>query len=82
MRPFVLAFSLALAGLSAVPAFAQTRAERQVQDTNRALSQQLQFQQQNQSFQWQLDNLRMRQQIDTPRAGSGSPTCPAGSVGC
>jgi hypothetical protein len=53
-----------------------------VQETNRALSQQLQFQQQNQNFQWQLDNQRMRQQIDIPRSGGGSATCPAGSVGC
>jgi hypothetical protein len=82
MRPFVLALSLTLAGLTTVPALAQTRAERQLQETNRALSQQLQFQQQNQNFQWQLDNQRMRQQIDIPRSGGGSATCPAGSVGC
>jgi hypothetical protein len=86
MRSFIFGLSLALAGVTtavmAGPAFAQSRAERQVQDTNRNLSQQLQFQQQNQNFQWQLDNQRMRQQIDTPRSGGGSATCPAGSVGC
>jgi UDP-N-acetylmuramoylalanine-D-glutamate ligase len=81
-RPLVLAFGLALTGLTTVPALAQTRAEQQVRDTNRAMSQQLQFQQQNQNFQWQLDNQRMRQQIDIPRSGGGSATCPAGSVGC
>ena len=93
MRPRVLSvgllgFTLAFTGSAAALAQGatrlpdETRAERQTQDINRNLQQQLQIQQQNQNFQWQLDNQRMRQQIDTPRIGGGSPTCPAGSVGC
>jgi predicted PurR-regulated permease PerM len=80
---FMLAALLTITPLGApAVALAATRAEQQVQNINQGLSRQLQVQQQNQSFQWQLDNQRMRQQIDTPFSGTGSATCPAGSVGC
>jgi hypothetical protein len=85
MRPiFFVALSLA----AATPAFAQGqplggRSERQVDELNRSMSQQIQTQQQNQNFQAQIDQLRSRQ-LQVPsspgrRTGAG---CPPGAIGC
>lgn len=60
-----------------------TRSEQRMRELNRDMSQQMQFQQQNQAIQWQLDQQRMRQQIDIPQLrGGGSPGCPPGAIGC
>lgn len=86
MRPTALSAAFVSALLSAtllnLPARAQARAEQQVRDLNSEMSQQIQQRQLNQSFQWQLDQQRMRQQIDIPQSRGGGPGCPPGAVGC
>ena len=91
MRALVIAGLIG--ALAAPPAFAQverlqqpSRAERQAQDLNRAITRQEQIRQQNQQTQFEINQLRNELQqsrqfpsMTGPGAGSG---CPPGSIGC
>ncbi|MDJ1158589.1 hypothetical protein QNA08_10115 [Chelatococcus sp. SYSU_G07232] len=61
-----------------------TRSERQINELNRSMSRQQQNLQQNQQFQFEIDQLRQQQQRNQqfPPSIRSSPTCPPGSIGC
>ncbi len=92
MRAAIVAF-VVLPVMGFVPALAQvqpplpltTPSERQLNQLNNSLSRQIETRQQNQNFQFQLDQLRSQQQqfqLQNSPAFRSSPTCPAGSIGC
>ncbi len=85
-----LAIATAAAILMAAPAGAQverlpeqSRAERQVEDLNRAMVRQQMQTRQSQQTQFEINQLRNQIQRNTiAPIGGGSISCPAGSIGC
>ena len=91
MRPTMLRLAAATAlALLSVPALAQqrlpstSRAEREIDATNRAMRQQQQSVGQQQQNQFEVNQLRNQIQRDSisPPMTAGRPGCPAGSIGC
>ena len=91
MRPATLRFAAATAlVLLGLPAVAQqrlpttSRAEREIDATNRAMRQQQQSVGQQQQNQFEVNQLRNQIQRDSisPPLAPGRTGCPAGSIGC
>jgi len=88
----VLTIAGVIATLMAAPAFAQverlpeqSRAERQVEDLNRAMVRQGMQTRQSQQTQFEINQLRgeiQRSQQFPTVIGPGSAICPPGSIGC